>query len=548
MKKRIVILGGGFAGVYTARYLEKLFKKERDRYEIVLVNRENYFTFQPMLAEVVGGSLGTLDSVSALYSLLKNTSIYVREISEIDIKQKTITLSPNFNHTDLLLSYDILVLALGNVTDFRHSPGGLHEHALGFKNLADAFKLRNRIIDIVETAANEPDPIIRKQLLTFVVGGGGFSGIEIVAEINDLVRRLIKGRKQIAKEEVRVILVHSKERLAHKELSPALGTYAAKILQNRGVEILFNTQLISATPSEAILNTGFSIKTSTVISTVPPSANPLIEGLPLIKIKDRIATDDTMQVLNRTDIWALGDCAAIPSKTPMQYCPATAQFAVREAKCAAYNIWASLHQKSPKAFTFKGYGMLISLGHRKAAAELFGGIKISGFIAWVFWRFIYWLKLPKIHRKIRVWISWLLDMIIPQESVQLKTEFHTGIAHLFYTKGETIFHKGDVGNFLYIIKSGKVEVLESSDGKEKQIAVLKEGDFFGEMALLNEKRRLATVRSLEDCEVLALRKSDFQILITQFGALKEQFEKVEKERLKEAQKAILPPLDENTGS
>ena len=162
--KRIVILGGGFAGIYTATYLEKLFKKHRDQYEIVLVNRENYFTYQPMLAEVVAGSLGILDSVSSIRALLKHTTIYVREISNIDLIERTVTLSPNFYHTDLRITYDHLIIALGNVTDFRKSPGGLHEHALAFKTLKDAIKLRNHLIDVMESAAIEPDHEIRKQL------------------------------------------------------------------------------------------------------------------------------------------------------------------------------------------------------------------------------------------------------------------------------------------------------------------------------------------------------------------------------------------------
>ncbi len=302
-------------------------------------------------------------------------------------------------------------------------------------------------------------------------------------------------------------------------------------MEKRGIEILFNKHLLSATPHEAILENDERILASTVISTVPPTCNPLIEALPLKKVKDRIETDKTMLAQGTKNIWALGDCAAVPAETALKYCPLTAQFAVRQAKCVAYNIWASLHNKPPKSFTFKGYGMLLSLGHRKAAAELFGGIKFSGFLAWLFWRFVYWVKLPKFQRKIRVGISWLLDMIIPQESVQLKTEYPAGITHLFYAKGETIFHKGDIGNFLYIIQSGKVEVLDSSEKGLTQITVLEKGDFFGEMALLNERRRLATVRCLEDCEVLALRKHDFQILINQFSSLKEHFEKTQRDRL-----------------
>jgi NADH dehydrogenase len=234
-KKRIIVLGGGFGGVYTALHLEKLFR-HRDDYELVLVSRENYFTYQPMLSEIIGGSVGILDMVSSLRSLLKRTHIYVREISSIDTTDQTVILSPNFDHTNLILRYDHLVLAFGTVTDFRYSPGGLHEHALGFKTLSDAIRLRNRLIDVIEAAATESSKEARRQLLTFVVGGGGFSGVEVVAEINDFVRRLVKKYPTLKNAPIQVTLLHSKERLMERELSESLSLYAEKILRKRGVE------------------------------------------------------------------------------------------------------------------------------------------------------------------------------------------------------------------------------------------------------------------------------------------------------------------------
>ena len=530
--KRIVILGGGFAGIYTATHLQKLFKKHRDQYEIILVSRENYFTYQPMLAEVVAGSLGVLDSVSSLRSLLTRSTIYIREVSEIDLAERTVTLSPNFAHTDLRIEFDHLVIALGNVTDFRKSSGGLHEHALAFKTLKDAIKLRNHLIEVLESAAIESDPITRKQLLTFVVGGGGFSGVEIVAEMNDLVRLFAKKYATIIPSEIRVALIHKKDRLVDKELSPSLGRYAEKLLKKRGVEIFFNTELVSATPQEAILSDGKRIRTSTIVSTVPGNPNPLVEGLPLEMFHERILTDSFLNATGHSNIWSLGDCASVPIINSDQICPPTAQFAVRQGKCLAHNIYAACTGREQKAFEFKALGMMASLGHRKAIAELFGKIRLSGFIAWVLWRGVYWMKLPGLSRKMRVGFSWILDMIIPQEFVQIKTEIHNGITHLHYAKDEVIFRKGDIGDFLYIIVKGKVEVLDPFNGKKIQIAVLGNGEYFGEMALLRQKKRSATVRCLEDTELLAIRKSDFTVLLTNFGNLKDEFVKTEKERSK----------------
>lgn len=529
--KRIVILGGGFGGIYTANYLQKLFKNYRDQYEIVLVSRENYFTYQPMLAEVVEGSLGILDSVSSIRALLKHTTIYVREISNIDTVARTVTLSPNFHHTDLKISYDHLIVALGNVTDFRKSPGGLHEHAFAFKTLKDAINLRNHLIDVMESAAIESNPVLRKQLLTFVVGGGGFSGVEIVAEINDLTRRFAKKYPTIIPSEIRVVLIHKKDRLVDKELSPSLGKYAEKLLIKRGVEIFFNTELISATPQEAILNDGTRIPSSTIVSTVPSTPNPLVEALPVEQMRGRIVTDSFLRIPEIPNIWALGDCASVPIFNTTQTSPPTAQFAVRQGKCLAYNIYASCLGKDLRPFTFKALGMMASLGHHKAIAELFGKIKLSGFPAWLLWRFIYWSKLPGFSRKIRVGFSWFLDMLVPQEFVQMKAEINNGITHLHYAKGETIFQKGDIGDFLYVIVDGEVEILDISNDKETQIATLGKGEYFGEMALLNQKRRNATVRCLTDIQLLAIRKNDFHILVTNFGNLKEEFKRTELARI-----------------
>ncbi len=530
-KTKILILGGGFGGVYTAMYLEKLLKK-RDDFEIAIVNRENYFVYQPMLPEVVGGSLGILDTVSPIRKLLPKTHLYIREIDSIDIEKKTVTLLPQFTHKPTTLEYDHLVIGLGNVTDFRGIQG-LHEHALPFKNLADTLIIRNRVIDAIETAAFTEDPDLRKQLLTFVIGGGGFSGTEVTAEINDLVHRLIKQYPRINKDEVRVVLVHAKERLLDRELSPNLGTYAGKLLQKRGVEILFGQRLNSATPQEAVLANGERIPSKTIISTVPSSPNPVIEHLPFINDRGKIPTNRHLLADEKHGIWAIGDCALIPSDDEGSFSPPTAQFAIRQAKILAHNIAATVRGEQKKQFSFQAIGMLGALGHHSAVAEIFKKFKFSGILAWLLWRAIYWIKLPGASRKMKVMLTWLLDMIIPIEPVQLKITPSQAIASLHFEAGEVIFYEGDYGDYLYIITSGEVEVLQTRDGKENVIANLGKGEFFGEMALLNQRSRTATIRCKAPTDVLALRKQDFGVLITNFGELRESFEKTEKKRSEE---------------
>ncbi|MCI5052681.1 MAG: FAD-dependent oxidoreductase [Simkaniaceae bacterium] len=522
-KKKIVVLGGGFGGIYVAMHLQKMLKKIPD-YEIVLVNRDNYFVYQPMLADVIGGSVDVLDTVSAIRPLLPKTNLFVREIEAINLEKRMITLAPQFSHTPYCLEYDKLVIAMGNVTDFRGMTG-IHEHALPFKNLADSFTIRNQIIDAIESASVETDPELRKKLLTFVVGGGGFSGTEAVAEMNDLVRHMVKEYPSIDPKEVRVILVHSKDRVLNREMSEKLGIYAQNLLLKRGVEIMFNKRLHSATPEEAILDDGTRIPSKTIVSTVPSTPNPLIEAMEeLPKTKGKIETDRGLQVKGMENIWALGDCAMVPMADG-SFSPPTAQFAIRQAKTVAKNIVASINNTQKCEFNFKALGMLGALGHHRAVAEILG-MRFSGIFAWFLWRGIYLMKLPGFARKIKVGVAWALDSFVSRDAVQLKMNSSSGIAPLHYEEGETIFKEGDIGDFLYIIVKGRVAI--EKDGHT--LAELGQGEYFGEMALLNQKARSATVKCLEATDVLALRKREFGLLISNFEQLKSQFEETDRKR------------------
>jgi NADH dehydrogenase len=530
MKKNIVILGGGFGGVYTAMHLEKLLSKKKSDFEITIVNRENYFVYQPMLAEVLGGTVGMIDTVSCLRRLLPYTKLYVREIEKIDIENQNVVLLPQFSHKQTFLNYDHLVIALGNVTDFR-GISGLHEHALPFKDLAHTLVIRNQVIEAIESAATDTNENRQKELLTFVVGGGGFSGVELVAELNDFVRKLIKDYPELDPKMVRVVLIHSKDRLMERELPQPLGEYAAKILKRRGVELFLNRRLVTATPQEAILDNGEKILCRTVISTVPSSPNPIIEACEALpKEHGKIVTTKTLQVKGLENVWAIGDCAAIPNYLG-GICPPTAQFAVREAKVLAKNIVSTFRGGKKEEFKFKALGMLSALGHRKAVAEIFG-VRFQGFFAWFLWRFIYWLKLPGFGRKIKVGISWFLDMLFPIDSVQLKIERQQVISQFHFEPGDIIFEQGDVGEFLYMIVSGEVEVIRNDNGNQRILGRLKDGEYFGEMALLSKSPRNATIRCIKPTDVLALKKGDFAALITNFDKLKEEFETTQEKRQK----------------
>jgi NADH:quinone reductase (non-electrogenic) len=526
-RKRVLILGGGFGGVYTAMALEKLRGREND-FEITLISRDNYFVYQPMLPEVISGSIGIFDTVSPLRRLLPRTEIQVREVEAVDLQNRVVTTSPGFRPALHTLPYDHLVLALGDVTDFRNCIG-LAEHAFPFKYLGDALNLRNHAIHALEEASIEEDPDLKAGLLTFVVAGGGFSGVECIAELNDFVRGVARSYRNIRPDAIRMVLLHSQDRIL-PELGEKLAQEAHKVLTQRGVEIRLNTRLTAATGDEAILEDGSKIRTETLVSTVPKSPNPIIDGMELPKDRGRVKVDLRMQVEGSDHLWAVGDCALIPNPSGKGFCPPTAQHAVREGQLVAHNIAAALRGGEQKEFTFEGLGSMASLGHHSAVAEVFGR-QVHGLLAWLMWRTIYLMKLPGWDRQVRTGLSWFMDLILPPDIVQLKIDRGQGVIQEHYEPGEAVFKQDDLGDRLYIIVRGRCEVVRQENGTENKLAEFGPGEYFGEMALLNRTTRTATVRALERLDVVSIPKRELSLLVTNLPSLRESFHEVMEQRL-----------------
>jgi len=521
-RKRVVILGGGFAGVYTALALEKALGRNSD-VDVVLVSRENYLVFQPMLPEVISGSIGITDVVSPIRRLVKRTQLHMREVEAIDLERKIVVANPGFRPQAHLIPYDHLVLALGSVTDFR-GMRGLAEHAFPFKNLVDALNLRNHAIRAIRESAIEPDPEFRRQLLTFVVAGGGFSGVEAVAELNDFVRGLARSFPTIDSKEIRVVLLHAGDRIL-PEMAPNLALFAQKILAKRGVEIRFNTRLEAATSRAALLKGGERIGTHTIVSTVPAFPHPLLEALPLAKGRGgRLKATSEMQVEGTTDVWALGDCALVPMVNG-ELAPPTAQHAIRQAEVAGHNIVASLRGGPRRTFTFTGLGKMGALGHRCAVAEVFG-VKISGLLAWFMWRTIYLSKMPGLGRRVKVASAWALDLVLSPDIVELRFGDTRGMSQEHFEPGEDVFCEGDVGDRIYFIRKGQAEVLRRRSGADELVAVLGPGDWFGEAALVNETTRSATIRCQHDLDVLSLPKKEFAVLAANLPDVRKSFDRI----------------------
>jgi NADH:ubiquinone reductase (H+-translocating) len=410
---RLVILGGGFAGVSAAQGLEHMLHRNR-AVSITLVSESNYLLFTPMLAEVAASGLEAQHISAPVRAALVRTVFRRAEVLAIDLIAQTVRLRALPSATEETLPYDHLVLALGSVPNYYDLPG-LEAHSFSLKSLEDATRLRNHVIALLEQADVEADPEERARQLTFVVAGGGFAGTEMVAELCDLVSSVRRFFRNIPSADPRFILVHSGARIL-PELSPALAAYAQRKLEARGIEFLLSTRVAGARSDAVLLVGGNEIATRTIVWTAGNQPHPLLRTLPCERSRaGAVSARESLQVNGQVNIWAAGDCAQIPDVLNQgKYCPPTAQHALREGWAVADNVVAALRGRPPRPFRFRTIAVLVALGHRTAVAEV-RGWKFSGFLAWFMWRTIYLSKLPGFEKKVRVALDWALDMFFPRD-------------------------------------------------------------------------------------------------------------------------------------
>jgi NADH dehydrogenase len=416
MPTRIVVLGGGFGGVYTALHLEQELGQDirRGAVEVTLVSRDNFFLFTPMLHEVAASDLDITHIVSPLRTLLDRTEVFVGDVQSIDLQRKRVAVSHGRDLHVHELPYDHLVVAMGSITNFYGLPG-LEQRALTMKTLGDAIHLRNRVIATLEEGDTEC-AVRGDGLLTFVVAGGGFAGVETLAGLNDFVREALRYFPRLSADRIRMVLVHSGATIL-PELGETLGAYAQAKLAARGVEIVTNARVAGVTADEVCLADGRRIPSQLVVWTAGTSPHPLMHELPCGLDRGRILVDETLAVPNWPGVWALGDCAVVPDIRTGKPHPPTAQHALREARVLAKNIAATLAGKKATAFDFRTIGQLAAIGRRTGVARVFG-INFSGFFAWWLWRTIYLSKLPRFEKKVRVALNWTLDLFFRKDFVQ----------------------------------------------------------------------------------------------------------------------------------
>ena len=415
--RRVVVLGGGFGGVYCAMHLERRLKRQSD-VEITLISRDNFFLFTPMLHEVAASDLDITHIVSPLRTLLKRATVLVGDVQAIDVERRRVSMSHGFSRRPHEVEFDHLVIALGSTTNF-HGVKSLEQHALTMKTLADAIHLRNRVIGMLEEAESE-GPSSGGGLLTFVVAGGGFAGVETIAALNDFVREALGFYRRLSAKQVRLVLVHAGAEIL-PELGPELGAYARRKLTGRGVEILLNASVAGVDADSVTLRDGRRISSRVLVWTAGASPHQLLQSLPCPLEHGRIQVHETLAVPGWPGVWAVGDCAVVPDRRTGTAHPPTAQHALREARTAARNIAAVLDGLPTEAFDFRTIGQLAAIGRRTGVARVLGW-NFSGFVAWWLWRTIYLTKLPRLDRKIRVAIDWTLDLVFAKDFVQFLAE------------------------------------------------------------------------------------------------------------------------------
>ena len=419
--KRVLIVGGGFAGVYAAVELERLLKRDPS-VEVTIVNRDNFFLFTPMLHEVAASDLDVTHIVNPVRKLVRKVGFFDGDVVDIDLERRAVVVAHGTDAHTHALHYDHLVIALGSITNFFGLPG-LAERALTMKSLGDAIALRNRLIALLEEADTECCADIRRRLLTCVVAGGGFAGVETIAGINDFVHEALRYYPNLSPDMVRMVLVHPGAVIL-PELSESLGRYAQRKLEARGVEIRTATKVAAVGDDTVTLTDGATLDARTILWTAGTTPNPLLGALPCAKERGRILVDSHLEVPGWPGVWALGDCALVPDGATGSFHPPTAQHAIRQGKVVARNVVAALRGTPKTPFAFRTIGQLASLGRRTGVAEIFG-IRFSGFLAWWLWRTIYLAKLPRFEKKLRVALDWTLDLLFSKDLVKLTARGET---------------------------------------------------------------------------------------------------------------------------
>jgi NADH dehydrogenase len=418
MAHSVVIAGGGFAGLQAARTLERLLPLQSAR--LLLVNDVNFLLYTPLLPEAAAGTLEPRHVVTPLRDVLRRTYLRLGAISSHDPATRTVTLSGHEGDEEVL-RYDKLLLATGSVS--RSLPiEGLGEHAIGFKSLADAIWLRNHVIETLEAANATEDPAGRQELLTYVFIGGGYSGLEALAELQDFAADAIQSYPRARLTGIRFLLIEATDRIL-PEIPRKLADYTTRELRGRGIEIRLGTALESVSADAVALSTGERIATRTVVWTAGVIAHPSLRSMGVqLDERGRVAVDDYLRVPGLDGVYAAGDCAAVPDPDG-GLCPPTAQHAIRQGRVAARNMAAGLGVGKERRFRYRSRGAFVNLGRHKAVASG-PGLTLSGFPAWWAARTYHLSQMPGTSRKLHAVADWTVGLPFGRDTAEVGSIGH----------------------------------------------------------------------------------------------------------------------------
>ncbi|HEU4599129.1 MAG TPA: NAD(P)/FAD-dependent oxidoreductase [Solirubrobacterales bacterium] len=418
MAWNVVIAGGGFGGAAAARELERVLPKQSAR--LVLVNETNFALYTPFLPEAAAGTLEPRHVVTPLRELLKRTYLRLGSIVDHDPAAKTVTVRAKYGETELV-PYDQLLLALGSVSRVLPVPG-LAEHAVGFKSLADAIYLRNHLIETLEEANATEDPARRDELLTYVFVGGGYAGLEALAELQDFAADAIENYPRARLHGMRWVLVEATDRVL-PEIDRQLADYALRELRGRGIDIRLQTTLEEVNADSARLSSGEVLATKTVVWTAGVAPQPILKQLSLpLDERGRVPVDSYLRVEGMDSVWAIGDCAAAPDPRG-GLCPPTAQHAVRQGPVAARNIAAELGIGTPRPFEYRSEASFVNLGRYKAVGRI-GDRTFRGFPAWWLARSYHMSQIPGRARKVRAVLDWTAGLPFRRDTAEVGSIGH----------------------------------------------------------------------------------------------------------------------------
>ena len=508
-RRRVLILGGGHAGVRCAREL-LAHRRPADELDITLVSRENVEVWHGLMPQIVSGVLQAQHVLIPLREILPGVTIYTREIESIDLSRRRAVLGGGGEGDQVEVEADYLVIALGSVTDLSRFPG-LTEHALQTKTIGDFIHLRNHLIEMLEKASVTTDPAERRRLLTFVVAGAGYAGVEIASEANEFLRASLRAYPMLSPAEVRVIAVDILSRIL-PTFNDRLAQRVVDRMQRRGIELRLGIGLKEATGSAVTLSDGSRIETRSIIATVGIGTNPLLRHLPIELTRGRIPCDPFCRIEGFAGVYGVGDNAAVPDPTSGQPFGAMVMVAFGEGRQAARNILADIRGAPAQPCRPTRFGEVALLSRHYGVAQV-RGLELHGRSAALVSRALFLSFMPSWRRRLALALHWMGTAILPDNLTPLPLGRSNLVVPMRFGAGEVIVREGEIGGRFYVITAGEVEVTQDVDGVPHPIRRLGPGAHFGELALLGDRHRTATVRAITHTSVLSIAQQDFAALV-----------------------------------